>query len=118
MSGPLRNFRRNWFRLRYMAVGGICSFAVYFLGMKAGTSPDVVWSRANPQPWNTIHPNETIKAGMMLGPRIDPAGTPQRTYKRKWSRWESAQRHKEGNIISYKTKLEAADSENRAGSEN
>ncbi|KAJ3051580.1 NADH dehydrogenase [ubiquinone] 1 alpha subcomplex subunit 4-like 2 [Rhizophlyctis rosea] len=54
------------------AVGG----AAFYLGRLA-TRPDVVWARkSNPQPWNSVKQNETIKMW-------DPKGA----FEKSWSRW-------------------------------
>jgi len=95
---------------RYVAVGGACAASIYFLVGKAGTSPEVIWSRANPTPWNTVGQHETTNIGNKLGPRVDASGNPHHhIYTERWNRWKSAARAREGQITSYERVLKQED---------
>lgn len=108
------NFRKHWFAVEavplYVAVGGACAASIYFLVGKAGTSPEVIWSRANPTPWNTVGQHETTNIGNKLGPRVDASGNPHHhIYTERWNRWKSAARAREGQITSYERVLKQED---------
>ncbi|KZV75104.1 hypothetical protein PENSPDRAFT_647380 [Peniophora sp. CONT] len=63
MAGKL-GFAKHWFAIEaipiYMIVGGTIAGAGIYLGRLA-RGPHVVWSNANPQPWNSVRENDKVK---------------------------------------------------------
>ncbi|KAF9057500.1 hypothetical protein BJ165DRAFT_1420902 [Panaeolus papilionaceus] len=64
-QAPLRKtFLKNWFAVEavpiYVIIGGVMVGATWYLGRLA-TGPNVVWTKANPTPWNTVKPDENTK---------------------------------------------------------
>ncbi|KIJ56910.1 hypothetical protein M422DRAFT_238500 [Sphaerobolus stellatus SS14] len=70
MSGFLRNpvFKR-WFAIEAVPLYAILGFALGGAGWytaRLATRPDIIWTKSNPTPWNSVQQNETIK--LMSGP--------------------------------------------------
>ncbi|KIJ37483.1 hypothetical protein M422DRAFT_260158 [Sphaerobolus stellatus SS14] len=118
MKTPLHHFRQNWWTIEnipqsvFTLATGIAGLAYLY---RAGLGPEIVWTRKNPEPYNTIDQDETPKWGMKLGPRKDAIGLPQRVYGRRWTRIKSIAKEKEGKIINFETIMNRP--ENRGGSE-
>jgi len=59
-----RNFMRHWFAIEaipiYAVVGIAVTGASWYL-YRLSQGPYVVWTKNNPQPWNTIKQDENIK---------------------------------------------------------
>ncbi|KAF5333741.1 hypothetical protein D9611_002358 [Ephemerocybe angulata] len=68
MPAPQQNLRRslmkNWFAVEaipiYVIIGGVVVGASWYLGRLA-TGSQVVWTKKNPTPWNTIKQDEGTK---------------------------------------------------------
>ncbi|KAL9712756.1 hypothetical protein Ac2012v2_003993 [Leucoagaricus gongylophorus] len=58
------NLMKNWFAVEaipiYVIIGGVCVGASWYLGRLAFGS-QVIWTKSNPTPWNTIKPEEGTK---------------------------------------------------------
>ncbi|KAG8761426.1 hypothetical protein FRC14_003839 [Serendipita sp. 396] len=54
----------KWFAIEaipiYVIIGGAVTGASWYL-YRLGTRPDVIWTRKNPEPWQTVKQNENIK---------------------------------------------------------
>ncbi|KAA1466019.1 hypothetical protein DENSPDRAFT_830754 [Dentipellis sp. KUC8613] len=62
---PLRSsFARNWFAVEAIPIYAVVSFVVaggtWYLSRLA-RGPNVVWTKANPTPWNTIEQDQNVK---------------------------------------------------------
>ncbi|KAI0035644.1 hypothetical protein K488DRAFT_82833 [Vararia minispora EC-137] len=59
-----RNFTKHWFAIEaiplYVVLGGTCVGATWYL-WRLAMGPHVVWTKNNPQPWNTIKKDESVK---------------------------------------------------------
>ncbi|KZS97736.1 hypothetical protein SISNIDRAFT_449292 [Sistotremastrum niveocremeum HHB9708] len=55
---------QNWFAIEaipiYVIIGGAVTGAGWYL-TRLARGPDVIWSKNNPTPWNSIHPDENVK---------------------------------------------------------
>jgi len=55
---------KNWFAIEaipiYVVVGIAVSGAGWYM-TRLARGPDVVWTKTNPQPWNTVKPEENTK---------------------------------------------------------
>ncbi|KAJ7688381.1 hypothetical protein B0H17DRAFT_1068409 [Mycena rosella] len=64
MSFLKRGVWKNWFAVevapRYVLVGGACCGASWYL-YRLATGPSVIWTKNNPQPWQSIEPNQGTK---------------------------------------------------------
>ncbi|TDL29804.1 Aldo/keto reductase [Rickenella mellea] len=65
MSRPVRsNFMRNWFAIEAIPIYAVIGLAVGGAGWylaRLATRPDVIWTKSNPQPWNTVKQTDNIK---------------------------------------------------------
>ncbi|KAF8897164.1 hypothetical protein BD779DRAFT_1489248 [Infundibulicybe gibba] len=57
MSSPLR---KGLMKNCYVIIGGVVAGAAWYTARLA-TGPTVVWTKANPTPWNTVKPEENTK---------------------------------------------------------
>ncbi|KAG6866003.1 hypothetical protein C0991_009675 [Blastosporella zonata] len=62
---PLRsNLMKHWFAIEaipiYAIIGGIVAGAGWYT-YRLAMGPNVVWTKSNPTPWNTIEPGQTTK---------------------------------------------------------
>lgn len=58
------SFMRNWFAVEaipIIAIMGVTVTGVGFYLTRLARGPNVVWSRSNPQPWNTIEQDQGYK---------------------------------------------------------
>ncbi|KAJ7638484.1 hypothetical protein FB45DRAFT_1023274 [Roridomyces roridus] len=64
MSFLKRGMMRHWFAVEatpiYVLVGGACIGASWYL-YRLATGPSVVWTKTNPQPWNSISQSQGTK---------------------------------------------------------
>ncbi|TBU32212.1 hypothetical protein BD311DRAFT_655344 [Dichomitus squalens] len=58
------SFLKNWFAVEatpiYAIVGAVVVGAGWYL-TRLARGPEVVWTKDNPTPWNTIKPDESTK---------------------------------------------------------
>ncbi|KAI0029536.1 hypothetical protein K488DRAFT_56137 [Vararia minispora EC-137] len=59
-----RSFARHWVAVEaipiYAIIGGVCVGASWYL-YRLAMGPSVVWTKNNPQPWQSIKEGETTK---------------------------------------------------------
>ncbi|KAJ7283444.1 hypothetical protein C8J57DRAFT_1053188 [Mycena rebaudengoi] len=62
MSFLKRGAMKNWFAVEvvYVLVGGTCVGASWYL-YRLATRPTVVWTKSNPQPWQSVDQNQGLK---------------------------------------------------------
>ncbi|KAN0131041.1 hypothetical protein V8E53_010950 [Lactarius tabidus] len=65
MSGPARRtFMKHWWAIEavpiYVVIGAVVVGGTWYLGRLAH-GPHVVWTKANPTPWNTVKQDENVK---------------------------------------------------------
>ncbi|KAH8118486.1 hypothetical protein DFH11DRAFT_1686641 [Phellopilus nigrolimitatus] len=53
---PVRGFMKNWYAILGLAMGG----GSWYL-TRLARGPTVVWTRNNPEPWNSIQPDQSTK---------------------------------------------------------
>ncbi|GJJ07658.1 hypothetical protein Clacol_001863 [Clathrus columnatus] len=100
----------------YIVTLGMPTAGLWYFFRVAATGPDIIWSRENSSPWNTISQDETPKLWMPLGPRQDSTGTLQHQYNRRWTRPKSIQKERAGEAVTYKSFIDRPyEKENRGG---
>ncbi|KAJ7477106.1 hypothetical protein B0H11DRAFT_1290902 [Mycena galericulata] len=64
MPLALKPAMKHWFAVEaipiVVLVTGMVSFASYFT-YRSAMGPSIQWSKKNPEPWNSIRPNEGVK---------------------------------------------------------
>ncbi|GJJ07659.1 hypothetical protein Clacol_010570 [Clathrus columnatus] len=64
MSKFFSVFRRNWFAIEAVPLYAVVGVAVVGAGWyttRLATRPDIIWTKGNPTPWNSVQQNENIK---------------------------------------------------------
>ncbi|CAG7848622.1 SubName: Full=Uncharacterized protein {ECO:0000313/EMBL:CCA70470.1} [Serendipita indica DSM 11827] len=73
-----RSLMKQWFAIEaipiYVILGGALSGASWYL-YRLGTRPDIIWTRKNPEPWQSVKQNENTKFMAI-----------NREFDRKWTR--------------------------------
>ncbi|KAF5322380.1 hypothetical protein D9619_001062 [Psilocybe cf. subviscida] len=59
-----KQLMKNWFAVEaipiYGIIGGVVVGASWYM-YRLATGPTVIWTKANPTPWNTVKPDENTK---------------------------------------------------------
>ncbi|KAJ7122796.1 hypothetical protein C8R44DRAFT_875998 [Mycena epipterygia] len=73
MSFLKSRFMKNWFAIEatpiYVLVGGACCGASWYL-YRLATGPSVIWTKGNPQPWQSIEQDQGTKL-MQVNQKFD-----------------------------------------------
>ncbi|KAL0949815.1 hypothetical protein HGRIS_009850 [Hohenbuehelia grisea] len=65
MPSPLRRgFMKNWYAVEavpiYAIIGAVVAGGSWYL-WRLSQGPNVVWTKNNPTPWNTVQPDQNTK---------------------------------------------------------
>lgn len=59
-----KGFMKNWFAIEaipiYAVIGVALGGASWYM-TRLATRPDVIWSKSNPQPWNSVQQDQNTK---------------------------------------------------------
>ncbi|KAI0313453.1 hypothetical protein OF83DRAFT_1175674 [Amylostereum chailletii] len=73
-----RGFAKHWFAVEavpiYAIVGVVVAGGTWYL-TRLARGPNVVWTKSNPTPWNTVQPDENVKMAAV-----------NQEFKKSWSR--------------------------------
>ncbi|KAL5530277.1 hypothetical protein ACEPAF_6534 [Sanghuangporus sanghuang] len=59
-----RSFLKHWFAVEAIplyAILGIALTGATWFSIRQARSPSVIWTKSNPEPWNTVKPDESTK---------------------------------------------------------
>ncbi|KAF5387740.1 hypothetical protein D9615_000067 [Tricholomella constricta] len=78
---PPRSFRnllmKNWFAVEavpiYAIIGGVLAGASWYT-YRLAMGPNVVWTKSNPTPWNSVQPGDNTKL-MSVNQKFDKSWT-------------------------------------------